>query len=382
MKHRLLKKICFVFLLLISIKQQSIAQKLSDTIKLSTVTISDTKIKPLQGLKTTTVDSVIISQQINASLADLLSAHTPVFIKTYGQGSLATASFRGTSASHTQVLWNDVTINSPMIGQMDFSMMPVFFMDDLKLMYGGSSLVNNSGGLGGSINIANKPDKEKLKIQYTQQLGSFSTYGSYLNVGLGNTYLQSRTRIMYLTSENDFSYKNNTIGNSNFPVEIRKDAGFTQYGLLQELYYQPDFRNQLSFKIWLQENSRNIPQPLVVLPISENEKQKNSFFRAIANWKHYQGKGKLECNLSYSHDFLNYTNKIAFINSDNKVNSISGKLKYNYEFSPKIMLNIGNSYEFNNVKSNNYNGLKEQHLFSAFTGPREREIRMQSFLFA
>ena len=209
---RLICKICFAFLLLILIKQQSIAQKLSDsTIKLPEFTIINSKIKPLQGLKTTMVDSVVISQQINASLADLLAAYTPVFIKTYGQGGFATASFRGTSASHTQVLWNDVTINSPMVGQMDFSMIPVFFMDDLKMMYGGSSLANNSGGLGGSINIANNPNKEKLKIQYTQQFASFSTYGSYLNIGLGSTKFQSRTSIMYLSYENNFSFKNNTV---------------------------------------------------------------------------------------------------------------------------------------------------------------------------
>lgn len=349
-------------------KIQSYAQNFNDTIRLPLVTVTNTKVQPIQGLKTTVLDASIISQQINASLADVLSAYTPVFIKTYGQGSLATASFRGTSASHTQVLWNDVTINSPMIGQMDFSMMPVFFMDDLNLLYGGSSLSSNSGGLGGSINISNKPDKEKLKIQYTQQFGSFSTYGSYLNVGWSKTHFQMRTRLMYLTSQNNFSFKNNTLGNSDFPVEIRKDAGYAQYGVLQEFYYQPGIRDEVSVKVWVQENKRNIPQPIVVLPISENEKQRNSFFRTIAQWKHYKGKGKVEANLSYFRDFLNYTNRIAFINSDNTVNAISGKVKYNYEFSPEINLNIGSSYSFNSVNSNNYSGLKEQNLFSVFAG--------------
>jgi len=235
-------------------------------------------------------------------------------------------------------------------------------------MYGGSSLANSSGGLGGSINIANKPGREKLKIQYTQQIGSFSTYGSYLNAGWSIPHFQFRTRFMYLTSKNDFTFKNNTAGSSDLPVEIRKDAGYTQYGVLQELYYQPGFRDEVSVKIWLQENKRNIPQPLVVSPIEENEKQKNTFFRTIAQWKHYQGKGKIEANLSYFNDFLNYTNKIAFINSDNTVNAVSGKIKYKYEFSPLVILNLGSSYDFNRVNSNNYKGLKEQNLFSAFAG--------------
>ncbi|MEI6696029.1 MAG: TonB-dependent receptor plug domain-containing protein [Bacteroidota bacterium] len=364
----LYKTLIIYFLASFFLNASLLAQNSKDTLKLPTVTIIDTKINYFQGLKISEIDTVIISQQINASLADLLSNYTPVFIKTYGQGSLATASFRGCNASHTQVLWNDVAINSPMIGQMDFSMIPVFFMDDLKLIYGGSSLSNNSGGLGGSINIANKPDKEKLKIQYTQQIGSFSTYGSFLKLGIGNKNLKSTTRLMFLTSENDFSFKNNAVASVDFPLEIRKDAGFKQYGVLQELYFQPGFRDQISFKLWLQKNDRNIPQPLIVSTFSENEKQKNSFYRGIINWKHYQGKAKLETNLSYLHDFLNYTNKIAFINSDNTVNAICGKLKYNYEFSPIIMLNLGSSYEFNSVNSNNYSGLKEQKLFATFAG--------------
>jgi len=368
MQH-LICKICFVFLVIIMIKQHSNAQNLSDsTIKLSTVTVFDSKINQQQGLKTSSIDSALISEQINASLADLLSSFTAVFIKSYGQGNLATASFRGTSASHTRVLWNDVSINSPMIGQMDFSMIPVFFMDDLKLMYGGSSMSGNSGGLGGSINITNKRDKEKLKIQYIQQFGSFSSYASFLNVGFSLARFQSRTRIMYLNSENNFIFKNNTIGSSDFPLEIRKDAGYSQYGILQEFYYQPFYRDEVSLKIWLQENKRDIPQPLVVTPLSENEKQKNTFLRAIALWKHYYRKGKIETNISYFHDFLNYTNKIAYINSDNTVDAISGKIKYSYEFSPELIFTSGSSFEFNFVNSNNYSGLKNQKLYSAFAG--------------
>ncbi|NVN93799.1 MAG: TonB-dependent receptor [Bacteroidetes bacterium] len=368
MKYRLIYVfILFNFQLLLMI-QEGYCQKLKDTITINGITVSEKRLNPLLGLKTCSIDSLTLEKNTGASLSDLLSSHTSVFMKTYGQGGLATASFRGTSASHTPVLWNDVAINSPMLSQMDFSMLPVFFMDDIKLMYGGSSLINNSGGLGGSINIENKSSKEKLNISYIQQIGSFSTYGSYLDVGVGSGKFHSRSRLMFLTSANDFSYKNNTVGNDEYPVEIRKDAAYKQYGWLQEFYFQPKVTDELGVKLWFQKNERDIPQPLVVLPIDQNEQQKNSVFRGTANWKHYQGKGKLETSIAYIYDFLNYSNKIAFINSDNRTHTFAVNVKYRYKFSEKTTLNTGITNDYYRINSNNYMDIKTRNQLSAFVG--------------
>lgn len=353
---------------LVLMMQGGYCQKLNDTITISGITVSENRLNPFQGLKTCSIDSLTLQKQIGSSLSDLLSAHTSVFMKTYGQGGLATASFRGTSASHTPVLWNDVAINSPMLSQMDFSMLPVFFMDDIKLMFGGSSLINNSGGLGGSINIENKNNRDKLNVSYMQQIGSFSTYGSYLDVGVGSGKFHSRSRLMFLTAANDFSYKNNAAGNGEYPVEIRKDAAYKQYGWLQEFYFQPKVTDELGLKLWFQKNDRDIPQPIVVLPIDKNEQQKNSLFRGSANWKHYKGKGKLECSIAYIYDFLNYTNKIAFINSDNRTHTFAANVKYRYKFSEKTTLNTGITNNYFRINSNNYQEIKTRNQLSAFVG--------------
>jgi len=368
MKHRLISGFILLNLQLVLMTGEGYCQKLKDTMMIEGVTVSEKRINPFQGLKTSGIDSLAIQKQIASSLSDLLSAHTSVFMKTYGQGGLATASFRGTSASHTPVLWNDVAINSPMLSQMDFSSLPVFFMDDIKLMFGGSSLINNSGGLGGSINIENKNSRDKLNVSYMQQIGSFSTSGSYLDIGGGSSKLHCRTRLMYLSAANDFSYKNNAAGNDEYPVEIRKDAAYKQYGWLQEFYYQPANADELGLKLWVQQNERDIPQPIVVLPIDKNEQQKNSLFRGSASWKHYKGKGKLETSVAYIYDFLNYTNKIAFINSDNRSETFAANVKYRYTLSEKTTLNTGISNDYFLINSNNYQGIKKRNQLSVFGG--------------
>ncbi len=367
MKTRLIFGFILLNLQLVLMIGEGYSQKLKDTLMIEGITVSEKRLNPLQGLKTSKIDSLVLQKQIGASLSDLLSAHTSVFMKTYGQGGLATASFRGTSASHTPVMWNDVAINSPMLSQMDFSSLPVFFMDDIKLMFGGSSLINNSGGLGGSINIENKSSHEKLNISYMQQIGSFSAYGSYLDVGFREGKFSSRSRLMYMSAANDFSFKNIASG-SEIPIEIRKDAAYQQYGFLQELYLQPTPGDELGLKLWFQRNDRDIPQPIVVLPIDKNEQQKNSLFRGSANWKHYKGKGKLETSLAYIYDFLNYTNKVAFINSDNRTHTFAANLKYRYALTEKTTLNAGITNDYFLINSNNYQGIKTRNQLSAFAG--------------
>ncbi len=363
----MLKNVCILslFLILFLVFPTVNAQHLKDTIQLNSISISSEKLDPHHSLKKTSIDSVTLAENISTNLSDLLASHSPVFIKTYGQGGLATASFRGTGASHTLVNWNGIELNSPMIGQQDFSMINVFFIDDINLLHGGSSLVNSSGGLGGSINISNKREKEKMHLQYVQEISSFSTYGSYLRAGFNLGKWYSDTRISYKTSANDFTFKNNAIETGNYPEQTRQDADYKQYSLLQEVY-RTFKNNEISFRLWLQENDRVIPQPIVVQPLPGNEHQDNQFARSLFEWKNFGDKYKLNVKLSLSYDYLNYTNKIASINSVNKVNSLTGNINYNYSISENVMINIGMSAEENRVNSSNYTDLKERKQLAVF----------------
>ena len=103
------------------------AQSLTDTIKIREVRILAKRKVEEAGLKITRPDSLARASTITTNLSELISAYSPVFIKSYGRGSTATASFRGTAATHTQVLWNGMNLNSPMRGFADLALLPVFF---------------------------------------------------------------------------------------------------------------------------------------------------------------------------------------------------------------------------------------------------------------
>ena len=112
------------------------------------------------GVQQTKMDSIVLKENIALSVADVLTFNSSIFVKNYGRATLSTVSFRGTSASHTQVSWNGMKINNPMLGMTDFSMIPSYFIDDATLLHGTSSVNETGGGLGGSIQLSTKPTKE------------------------------------------------------------------------------------------------------------------------------------------------------------------------------------------------------------------------------
>ena len=103
------------------------------TIAIESVDISGRRPMKEIGVQRTELDTLVLRENITASLADALATGSTIFIKSYGRATLATASFRGTAPSHTQVTWNDMKVNSPMLGQVDFSLIPAYFIDDATI---------------------------------------------------------------------------------------------------------------------------------------------------------------------------------------------------------------------------------------------------------
>jgi outer membrane cobalamin receptor len=206
------------------------------------VTAARIFIKEQAGMRQSQVDSTILQNKMARSVSDLLSENTSVFIKNHGRGALATASFRGTAASHTQVKWNGISINSPMAGMVDFSLIPVYLIDELHLKHGPASLADGVGGIGGSIHLYNRATwNDKSSLGYLQGLGSYQTYDEFVRLGLGNQTFRSKTRIYHNQSRNDYPFVNRGIGNIDpltgvltHPIDTNDQASYLRYGLLQE----------------------------------------------------------------------------------------------------------------------------------------------------
>ena len=138
------------------------------------------------GAQLTRFDSLALKENIALSMADVLTFNSSIFVKSYGRATLSTVAFRGTSPSHTQVSWNGMKINNPMLGMTDFSTIPSYFIDDASLLHGTSSVNETGGGLGGSVKLSTKPAQtEGFGMQYVQGVGSFNTFDEFLRLTYG-----------------------------------------------------------------------------------------------------------------------------------------------------------------------------------------------------
>lgn len=353
-----------IFLLLI--QWSSFSQSLNDTLEIQEVRINYNSVLSMTAYKKTHINSSIVAEYHTRNLSELLAENTPLFIKTYGQGGLATSSLRGASASNTIVSWNGININSPMLGQIDFSLIPASFLDEVEVFYGAGSIRDYSGALGGSVNLINKPDWDnRLNIELSREFGSYNTKKSHLSTYFGNSRFQSQTRLFYNASENNFKFLNTEI--SQDPViQERKNASFSQGGIIQEFYLRPSLNHFLTARLWYQSNNRHIPEPMVVTPVDGNEKQKDYFLRSQINWKYYRKKISVNTTAAWLYDFLNYSNRIAGIDSENKTQTITGRVDLSYDLFPELQLITGVSGDYTYIRTENYRQPVEQKHFSAY----------------
>ena len=92
MKHFLRIWLIFVVMQIVAIN--TYAQKLGDTLKIEEVEINSLRPVKFNSLRITRFDSLVLRTNKGNSLSELLAEHSGIFIKSYGRGAMASASFR------------------------------------------------------------------------------------------------------------------------------------------------------------------------------------------------------------------------------------------------------------------------------------------------
>ena len=314
------------------------------------------------GVQQTKMDSIVLKENIALSVADVLTFNSSIFVKNYGRATLSTVSFRGTSASHTQVSWNGMKINNPMLGMTDFSMIPSYFIDDATLLHGTSSVNETGGGLGGSIKLSTKPAKEDgFGLQYIQGVGSFKTFDEFLRLTYGNEHWQTSTRVVYSSSPNDFKYRNhdkkeniydenmNIIGQY-YPIERNRSGAFKDFHFLQEAYYNTMKGDRFGLNAWYINSDRELPMLTVDYGDDTDfeNRQKENTFRSVASWDHVRENWKMGAKAGYIHTKMNYDYKRDLGNgimahmtqSRSKINTFYGQAEGEYYIGKKWLFTV------------------------------------------
>lgn len=201
-------------------------------------------------------DTLLINNQRHSSLADFIAQHTPYVVKQNGNGMMTTLSLRGTSASHTQALWDDINISPLTMGQTDYSTLPIFFFDGIDIFPGGESALFGNA-IGGAVSLSSKNDfTQRRSLILQQDLGSYGKSFSGIKLNLGNSIIQNRTSIFYNRCENNFTV--------HFRDEIfrQKNASYNNYGALNETEWRVNSKHLIGAKLWFTKYNREL-QPMM-----------------------------------------------------------------------------------------------------------------------
>ncbi len=247
---------------------------------------------------------------IKQEFPDLLNQRSGIHIRSYGLGSLATGSLRGGSSGHTLVLWNNVPLQSPLLGLLDLSLLHQSAFNQASIVKGGLSSVWGSGAVAGVISLS-----ENVGLYPKEKLTLKASIGSFGFRQLATTWHHSidkwshKTSLDRETAVNGFEYSIR----EDLPKRLQTNAAYQKWNITHSSLFQFTQNTSLQFHYWFQHMNREIP-PTTTQNVSEAF-QEDRANRLVATIKTSKENRETEIVLAYSAEELNFMDPLTFIDS-------------------------------------------------------------------
>ena len=285
----------------------------------------------------------------NGALAEIGNTST-IHFKNYGNQQLSTIAFRGTSANHTNVVWNGLQVNSASLGQTDFSVWPAFLTDQVIIQRGGGSSLFGSGAIGGSVIIDNSRIQKDSTISIYSAHGSFGQWDLGLKAQLNlSQNITSVTKVFRGVIDNDFPLER---GGRQPHAIVKRMGGSQQFTLVHQ-------KGKIFSEVAFAENDRDI-QPTITS--SQRSGLITRELRAVVNHELDLAEGLFLTTAGFN------SNKTIFNDS---IRTSSYRFTINQSFEKSIFENlhfrVGGSFIHEWAVSENYSEVEMQNQTHAFT---------------
>lgn len=315
-----------------------------DTIILPAVQVFPTHNYPLRS-----IDSTVYKDFVTASVDEAIQYQAPVFIKNYGVGQISSLSFRGTGARHTKIFWEDVPLNSPMLGELDVSLLPNFFFNDIDFQLGGNDLENGSGAIGAQLNLQTK--NEPSGVQVFQEISSLLNSKSVVQLNYNQNRFSGSTKGFYHFGANRFHYKNKL--QQGQPKTAANHSDFKQTGILQSVNYQINQKNSLTAKFWYQYSNRDLEFPTA--------NQKDNYQRTLLEWKRTDSKTSTSLKAAWLREQFLYLDTL-----ESHATKVFAKAKFGISLPHSIFLQTGIDVNADRAEADGYRAGVTQNQISGF----------------
>jgi vitamin B12 transporter len=266
------------------------------------------------------------------AFTEYLQKQTGLFLRQHGPGMLASLTMRGTSAGHNAVFWNGLPINSPSLGQADFSILPVGGFDQAEILLGSGGALFGTDAIGGSVHLHTRLKfNQGFQAKVQSNVGSFGLWNQSVQAGYSSEKFSSRTQVYRNFSRNDFPYRN--LSKIGTPIERHDHGRVLQYGLVQDLAWMISPKSQISSSLWYNDTDREII-PLIGSNTEDQQQDRNQ--RWVVDYFYFGEKNMLNLKAGLVDDELIFN--VGSVNQTRQY-FLSGDLEWN--ILPEIQAKSG-----------------------------------------
>jgi vitamin B12 transporter len=299
-------------------------------IRLNEVIVSDLQLKNFSNAQTPFVLSDSILRKNQGSLTSLLVTNSTIYFKENGAGMVSSASFRGTTAQQTAVIWNGININSQLNGQTDFNTINPTDFTNISVRPGGGSVIYGSGAIGGSIHL-----NSELKFNTTTSnlfqlnYGSFDTYGGNYQLEIGKEKWAVQASITVNSSENDYEYLGYNKKNEN--------GEFANQSYNFSVGHKINASNFIKFYSYLFNGERHFSGTITV---KSDDKYVDFNTRNMLEWILFKNNFTSKVKAAYlTEEYNYYENRNSTFFTFGKVKSVFFRHDFLYSLSENIKIN-------------------------------------------
>ena len=314
---------------------------------LNEIVLSDDKLDQWAvGTSVLSLDSALSYSQ-GQDLSSLLSSSSHIRIRNYG--ALATSSIRGAGASHTQVVWNGLSLNNPMHGQYDLSLIPVFFIENIRVQSGALSSLLGDGAIGGSIHLnrVRAFDKGTSALLYTG-IGSFGKRSLGYKTQISRANFVWDIAFYQDESKNDFSFSD-----PYNPRLMKNQEHAAQFSRSLQSSLSKRFGDYLIADLiyWYQESERLIPPTL--FEGQSTAEQEDRAHRWVLKTHYKREYKEWNTQVSFSSDRLIFVDSLKDIDSNHNTEQFVVNQDFQWILNATSLLRIENMVQHQRIYSEN-----------------------------
>lgn len=336
-----------VFLLL----GQSVLAQDNLVVEIQEVVISDNLLKDYSQTQKTEKLTDSIIKRSSSFLTSVLNYNSLIYFKENGVGGASSASFRGTTASQTAVIWNGININSQTSGQTDFNAINSLSFDNITVKSGGGSVLYGSSAIGGSIHLNNDLYfYDRFENELFLKYGSFNTFDGRFQTKIASDKYSLQLGFTRSFSDNDYDWVGKDRKNLNGQFE--NSTFNANFG------YKINASNTLKFYSQYFSGERHFS---LIFPTETPTKYQNTDIRNLLEWASISDRFTSRVKLAHlfeQYQYFPHINNRFF--TFGEVESLIAKYDLAYDFSDKIKLNTIIDFTQNKGKGSDIRSEKRQ----------------------